>query len=45
MTQPDAWRMIRRCAAAADIAEAIGCHTLPRDRHHGVPREWWRTRH
>jgi integrase len=28
MTQPDAWRMIRRRAAAAGIAEAIGCHTF-----------------
>jgi site-specific recombinase XerD len=27
MTQPDAWRMIRR-RAAAGIAEAIGCHTF-----------------
>ena len=28
MSQPDAWRMIRRHAAAAGIAEAIGCHTF-----------------
>ena len=28
MTQPDAWRMIRRRAAAAGLAEAIGCHTF-----------------
>ena len=28
MTQPDAWRMIRRRAAAAGIPEAIGCHTF-----------------
>ncbi len=28
MTQPDAWRMIRRRALAAGIAEAIGCHTF-----------------
>jgi|SRR6516164_2750259 site-specific recombinase XerD len=28
MTQPDAWRMIRRRAAASGIAEAIGCHTF-----------------
>jgi integrase len=28
MTQPDAWRMIRRRAAAAGIAEAVGCHTF-----------------
>ena len=28
MGQPDAWRMIRRRAAAAGIAEAIGCHTF-----------------
>ena len=28
MTQPDAWRMIRRRAAAAGIADAIGCHTF-----------------
>ena len=28
MGQPDAWRMIRRRAAAAGIAEVIGCHTF-----------------
>jgi integrase len=28
MSQPDAWRMIRRRAAAACIAEEIGCHTF-----------------
>jgi integrase len=28
MGQPDAWRMIRRRAAAAGIPEAIGCHTF-----------------
>ena len=28
MGQPDAWRMIRRRAAAAGIAGAIGCHTF-----------------
>ena len=28
MTQPDAWRMIRRRAKAADIAAEIGCHTF-----------------
>jgi site-specific recombinase XerD len=28
MTQPDAWRMIRRRAAAAGIAAPIGCHTF-----------------
>jgi site-specific recombinase XerD len=28
MTQPDAWRMIRRRAVAAGIAEAIGCRTF-----------------
>src|SRR6202165_2344455 len=28
MSQPDAWRMIRRRAAAAGIAAAIGCHTF-----------------
>jgi site-specific recombinase XerD len=28
MSQPDAWRMIRRRATAAGIAEAIGCHTF-----------------
>jgi site-specific recombinase XerD len=28
MTQPDAWRMIRRRAVASGIAEAIGCHTF-----------------
>jgi integrase len=28
MGQPDAWRVIRRRAVAAGIAEAIGCHTF-----------------
>jgi len=28
MSQPDAWRMIRRRAAAAAIAAPIGCHTF-----------------
>jgi integrase len=28
MTQPDAWRMIRRRAAAAGIAAPIGNHTF-----------------
>jgi site-specific recombinase XerD len=28
MTQPDAWRMIHRRAAAAGISEEIGCHTF-----------------
>jgi site-specific recombinase XerD len=28
MSQPDAWRMIRRRAAAAGIAVEIGCHTF-----------------
>jgi integrase len=28
MSQPDAWRMIRRRAAAAGIATEIGCHTF-----------------
>ena len=28
MSQPDAWRMIRRRAAAADIAAPIGCRTF-----------------
>jgi hypothetical protein len=28
MAQPDAWRMIRRRAAAAAIAAPIGCHTF-----------------
>ena len=28
MSQPDAWRMIRRRAAAAGSAAPIGCHTL-----------------
>ena len=28
MNQPDAWRMIRRRAAAAGSAAPIGCHTL-----------------
>jgi integrase len=28
MTQPDAWRMIRRRAAAAGIMAPIGCHSF-----------------
>jgi integrase/recombinase XerD len=28
MTQPDAWRMIRRRARDAGIATKIGCHTF-----------------
>ena len=28
MNQPDAWRMVRRRAAAAGIKAPIGCHTL-----------------
>jgi hypothetical protein len=28
MSQPDAWRMIRRRALAAGVAEAIRCHTF-----------------
>jgi integrase len=28
LSQPDAWRMIRRRAVAAGVAEAIGCHTF-----------------
>ena len=28
MTQPDAWRMIRRRAAAAGITAPVGCHTF-----------------
>jgi integrase/recombinase XerD len=28
MSQPDAWPMIRRRAAAAGIAAPIGCHTF-----------------
>jgi integrase len=28
MSQPDAWRMIRRRAAAAGIGAEIGCHTF-----------------
>ena len=28
MSQPDAWRMIRRRAAATGIAAPIGCHTF-----------------
>jgi integrase/recombinase XerD len=28
MTEPDAWRMIRRRATAAGMAEAIGCRTF-----------------
>ena len=28
MTQPDAWRMIRRWAADAGIETAIGCHSF-----------------
>ena len=27
-SQPDAWRMVRRRAAAAGIAAPIGCHTF-----------------
>jgi hypothetical protein len=53
MSQPDAWRMIRRRAAAAGIAAEIGCHTF---RATGLPltsrtaarssmrRKWQRTR-
>jgi integrase/recombinase XerD len=28
ISQPDAWRMIRRRAAAAGIAAPVGCHTF-----------------
>jgi integrase/recombinase XerD len=28
MSQPDAWRMIRRRAAAANISAPIGCRTF-----------------
>jgi hypothetical protein len=28
MTQPDAWRIIHRRAAAAGIVAPIGCHTF-----------------
>ena len=28
MSQPDAWQMVRRRAAAAGIAAEIGCHTF-----------------
>ena len=34
MTQPDAWRMIRRRTTAAGIAAPIGCHTF---RATGIP--------
>jgi hypothetical protein len=43
MSQPDVWRKIRRCAAAAGIAAEIGCHTL-RDRDHRLPGQWRRAR-
>jgi hypothetical protein len=34
MSQPDAWRMIRRRAAVAGIMAPIGCHTF---RAAGIP--------
>jgi hypothetical protein len=43
MSQPDAWRMICRRAAAAGIAAPIGCH-FPRYRDHRLPRQWRRAR-
>jgi integrase len=39
MSQPGAWRMIRRRAKAAGIAAEIGCHTLPRHRDHRLSRQ------
>ena len=53
MSQPDAWRMIRRRAVAAGIAEAIGCHTfratgitayLANAARSSTPRKWRRTK-
>ena len=39
MRQPDAWRMIRRRAAAACIAERNRLSHIPRHRHHRLSRE------
>ena len=44
MTQPDAWRMIRRRAAAPGIVEAIGCHTFRGNRDYRLSLEWGRPR-
>jgi hypothetical protein len=38
ISQPDAWRMIGRRAAAAGIAVPIGCHTF-RDRDQRTSRQ------
>jgi|GEM_PF-1656396 len=43
MSQPDAWRMIRR-RAAAGIAAPIGCHTFRATGDHRLPFEWRRAR-
>ena len=44
IAQADAWRMIRRRAIAAGIYAPIGNHSFPRDRHHGISRQWRRMR-
>jgi integrase len=43
MTQPDAWRMVRRRAKAAGINAPIGNHTF-RARDHHIPCQWRRAR-
>jgi integrase len=43
MDQSDAWRMIRRRAAAAGIHADRQPH-VPRDRHHRLPCQWRRAR-
>jgi integrase len=40
MTQPDAWRMIRRRALVAGIHAPIRQSQLPRDRDHRLSIEW-----
>ena len=40
MSQPDAWRMIRRRAAAAGIGAEIGCHTFRATGITAYPRQW-----
>jgi integrase len=44
MTQPDAWRTIRRRGAAAGIAEADRLSQLPRNRDHRLSLQRWRAR-
>ena len=44
MSQPDAWRMIRRRAAAAGIAAGDRLPHVPCDRDHRLPRQWRRAR-